>query len=92
MADKMAEPDGSHPGSWDPRDIQTLVGAYRAVMEEAGEAGLLAALSNATLSGRDLRRLVAREVIDAAATGLRGSREIVAHVLARMSAAQAAPG
>lgn len=88
----MADQDGLLPRSWDPRDIQTLVGAYRAVMEEAGEAGLFAALSNVPLSGRDLRRLVAREVIDAAAGGLRTSREIVAHVLDRMSASQMVHG
>lgn len=84
----MPDEDGSSVRSWDPREIETLAGVYRAVIEGAGEAGLLAALPYASMSGRDLRRLLAREVIASASAGLRSSQEIVAHVLARLSGPQ----
>lgn len=87
----MAEGMRTSAGAWGPRELETMVGAYRAILQEICETGCLAGLSTGPISALDIRRLAAKQVIVAAAIGLRTQQELVSQALARMTGARPAP-
>lgn len=88
MSDGIRAPTGA----WGPQEIETMIGAYRAVLQEICETGYLAALSHAPISAREIRRLAARQVIVAAAIGVRTHQELVEQALARLLPLRPAEG
>jgi hypothetical protein len=76
----------SVPGVYGPREIETLVDAYRSVLQEICDRGALSNLSHSSLSAREIRRLAAREVIVAASIGMRSINDLVARSVARIAA------
>jgi hypothetical protein len=79
------------PGVYGPTEIETMISAYRTILQEICDNGFLADISNSALPARELRRLAAKQVVVVAATGIRDRQEMVARALARIASTSAHP-
>jgi hypothetical protein len=81
----MSHEDRLPVAVFEPRDVEALAGAYRAVLDEVSEGGALSDLWMSSLPARDIRRIAAREVIEAAASGARDRTELIRRSLQRIA-------
>lgn len=86
-------PDGlrSSSGVYGPRELQVIVGAYRAILQEISESGALAEMCRSALSAREIRRLAAKHVLVVSAIGISDPQELAARALARLVATHPVP-
>ena len=81
-------PEGclSWPGVYGPRELEALIEAYRAILAEICEGGFLAGMSTSSLPALAIRRLAARELIGAAASGIVSPQDLAARAIGRLAA------
>lgn len=78
-----------YAGAWGPQELEAMIGAYRDILQEICETGCLAELSNSPISAREIRILAAKQVVVAAAFGVRTREELIALALSSISATAA---
>ena len=86
----MPDDARSSAGVYGPRELQVIVGAYRAILQEISETGALVEMCRSALSAREIRRLAAKQVFVVSAVGIADSQELAAEALARLLAARPA--